>query len=376
MADVRALGLAIVLACGSPPAPVTPPPIAARADAAMADAPAVSDDEKLAAIQKAMNELAPVVQQCWASVAVVRFDVEGELTAQIDIGPPNRVAFVRDTTKNRQLAACVQAVLEAYPWAPPLRGQAIQLPFAVHAPGGQSVIDRRLVPFAGQGKVSVAVLLDENNTGNANASMFELAIAAGGTTGLRTAPRAELWWLQGEAELRAPALPAVKLAAGSLFYVPAGGAREVRALTGDVHAVIVVAPGGPEGAARAGALPTPELTTWRRAPVKPVILAKPIAAKGHDIYLDATIIKDAPFSAAIATIPKGVTIAEHVHAKETELIYTVAGSGTLTVGGIALQIDASSVAQIPPNTKHAFTSTAEVRMLQLYTPAGPEQRFK
>jgi hypothetical protein len=28
------------------------------------------------------------------------------------------------------------------------------------------------------------------------------------------------------------------------------------------------------------------------------------------------------------------------------------------------------------NTKPAFTATAEVRALQIYTPAGPEQRFK
>jgi quercetin dioxygenase-like cupin family protein len=36
----------------------------------------------------------------------------------------------------------------------------------------------------------------------------------------------------------------------------------------------------------------------------------------------------------------------------------------------------TSVIQIPPNTKHAFAATAAVRALQVYTPAGPEQRFK
>ena len=66
-------------------------------------------------------------------------------------------------------------------------------PVRVPRAQGQSVIDRRFVPFAGQGSVSVAVLLDDNNTGNAQASMFELAIAKGGTTGMRTAPRAEVW---------------------------------------------------------------------------------------------------------------------------------------------------------------------------------------
>jgi hypothetical protein len=34
------------------------------------------------------------------------------------------------------------------------------------------------------------------------------------------------------------------------------------------------------------------------------------------------------------------------------------------------------VVQIPPNTPHAFTASAAVRAVQVYTPAGPEQRFK
>jgi len=364
-----ALVLALV-ACGQAPAPVARPPVAVVADAATPDGAPVSDDEKLAAIQKALNELP--TQQCWAAAAAIRFDVEGELDAQIDIGPPVHAQLVRDTTKNANLAACMVQLLEAYAWPPPLRGQTFRLPFAFKAPQGQSVIDRRLVPFAGQGSVSVAVLLDDNDTANAQASMFELAIAKGGTTGLRSAPRAEVWWLRDPAELSSVALKPQQLAAGSWFYVPAGGAREVKAIAGDVHAVIVVVPGGAEGAARAGALPTPELLHWTSAPMVPRVL-KPVAAKGHEIFLEG---KDVPFSAAVATIPKGTVIPEHVHAKETELLYMLAGGGQLAVNGVTLAVTETTVAQIPPNTKHAFTATEDVRMLQFYAPGGPEQRFK
>ena len=365
--------VSLVWACGQAPAPVAHAPVATPAvDAAPADGAPVSDDEKLAAIQKAMNELAPASQQCWAAVAAIRFDVEGELVTQVDIGPPARATIIHDTTKSTSLAACVKQLLEAFAWPPPLRGQTMQLPFAFHAPQGQSVIDRRLVPFAGQGKVSVAVLLDDNNTANAQASMFELAIAAGGSTGLRTAPRAEVWWLRDPAELSSVALKPEKLPAGSWFYVPAGGAREVKAIAGDVHAVIVVVPGGAEGAARAGALPTPELSHWTSAPVAPRVL-KPVAAKGHEIMLEG---KDVPFSASLATIPNGTVIAEHVHAKESELLYFLAGSGRLTVNGVTLPVTETSVVQIPPNTKHAFTATGDARALQIYVPGGPEQRFK
>jgi hypothetical protein len=36
----------------------------------------------------------------------------------------------------------------------------------------------------------------------------------------------------------------------------------------------------------------------------------------------------------------------------------------------------TSVIEIPPNTPHAFVATEAVRSVQIYTPAGPEQRFK
>jgi quercetin dioxygenase-like cupin family protein len=362
--------LLMIAACGQPAAKAVvamSPPV--PVDAVTIDAPPVSDDEKLAAIQKAMNDLSPASQECWAAVAAVRFDVEGELAAQIDIGPPNHVTYVRDTTKSPKLAACMSQLLEAYPWAPPLRGSAIQLPFKFSAPDGQSVIDRRLVPFAGQGKVSVAVALDENNSGNPAASIFEVAIAAGGTTGMRTATRAEVWMaIDGDVEISAPALKATKLA---LAYVPAGGARELEAIGKDAHLVVVVTPGGPEGTARAGALPTPELTAIRSAPVKPQILATPVHAKGHEIYLET-----GPMSVSLATIPKGTAIPEHVHAKETELLVFLAGTGTMRINGVTIPITETSVVQVPPNTKHAFTATSDVRALQIYTPPGPEQRWK
>jgi quercetin dioxygenase-like cupin family protein len=361
--------LLMIAACGQPAARAVvavAPPVPVDA---VVDGPPVSDDEKLAAIQKAMNDLSPASQQCWAAVAAVRFDIEGELAAQIEIGPPNHVTYVRDTTKSPKLAACMSQLLEAYPWAPPLHGQAIQLPFKFSAPDGQSVIDRRLVPFAGQGKVSVAVALDENNSGNPAASIFEVAIAAGGTTGMRTATRAEVWMaIDGDAEISAPALKATKL---SLAYVPAGGAREIKAIGKDAHLVVVVTPGGPEGAARAGALPTPELTAILSAPVKPQILDKPVHGKGHEIYLET-----GPMSVALATIPNGTAIPEHVHAKETELLVFLAGSGTMRVNGVMIPITETSVVQVPPNTKHAFTATSDVRALQIYTPPGPEQRWK
>jgi quercetin dioxygenase-like cupin family protein len=344
-----------------------------------ADAPTVSDDEKLAAIQKAMNELDEAAQGCWAVAATERFDIEGELTVMVDISASSANTQVKtDTARNAKLSSCLAQLLAQYRWAPPLHGQTIQLPFKFKAPDGQSVIDRKLVEWKGQGKLSLAVLLDEANTGNGAASMFELAIAEGGTTGWRKAERAELWYFLGDARVSNP--DAGKAAtrnvlAGEMMFVPAGNVRSISAAGKDVHAVIVVVPGMREGSARAGALPTPEAAAGKTMP----IIVPAASAKTYGpatIFVEPALVKGAPLSASILTLAAGAKVAEHVHANETELLYILDGSGTMTIAGQEIAVTPTSVIQIPPNTKHAFAAAAAVRALQLYTPAGPEQRFK
>jgi quercetin dioxygenase-like cupin family protein len=328
-----------------------------------------------------MNDLAPVANACWAKAATERFDLAGKLVAHVDIAPDATPHVSIDDAQFKTstlLAPCMQTALLAYPWAPPLRGQSFEIPFHFSAPDGQSTIDRRLVAWRGQGDVSVAVLLDEANTGNANASMFELAIKSGGTTGLRWADRAELWYFLGAAEVSSVALAPIRLAAGDVVYAPKGSAREIKAIAGDVHAVIVVVPGGREGAARAGALPTPEVTSWRAAPMAPIVL-RAIAAQTFGpatIYLDASVLKATPLAASVLQLPDNAVVAEHVHAHETEMLYVLAGAGTMTVAGTGVPVTETSAVQIPPNVPHSFVAHAAVRALQIYTPPGPEQRFK
>jgi quercetin dioxygenase-like cupin family protein len=388
---IRALALVLAACSGAAPPPaatVEPAPVA-PAPIAPIDAAPPSEDEKLAAIQKAMNELDEAAQGCWAAVAVERFDIEGEIAALIDIHSGGAtIAIARDTTRSPKLVACLTAVLAKYPWAPPLHGQAIQLPFKFRAPpDGQNVIDRALVPWHGQGKLAVAVLLDEHNSANAGASLLELAIAAGGSTGRRIATRAELWFFLG-----AGTVDGKPVAAHDMMFVPAGAARDVGALAGaDLHAAIAIVPGGPEGAARAGALPTPELGAGMRAGA-PVLLPAARATtycighgrapvlpcrngKAATIYAEPATVKASVAAGTVIDFAAGMTVAEHVHAGTTEVLYILEGTGTMTVEGVALPITATSVVQIPPGKRHAVTATTRVRAFQVYTPAGPEQRF-
>lgn len=382
MGPLRALTALLLsaAACSQPaPAPQAPAPAPTPTPTtATVDAPGPSDEEKLAAIQHAMNELDEAAQHCWALAATDRFDIAGDIEAMVSISPGSAKVELIDRTNSRKLAGCMQQLLAQYKWAPPLHGQTIKLPFQFTAPAGQSVIDRKLVEWKGQGKLSVAVLLDQANTGNAAASMFELAIADGGSTGWRKAERAELWYFLGDARITNPDLvksSTRNVLAGEMMFVPAGGVRAVSAAGKDVHAVIVVTPGGREGSARAGALPTPDAPPGKTLPiVLPAANAKTYGPA--TIFVEPATVKGAPLSASILTLPADAKVAEHVHANETEILYVLEGSGTMTIAGQAVAVTPTSVIQIPPNTKHAFAAAAAVRALQVYTPAGPEQRFK
>jgi quercetin dioxygenase-like cupin family protein len=377
-----ACAAALVAACSQPAKPmrVDPPLESDSEQPAPIDAPAPNQEEKLAAIQKAMNELDEAAQGCWAMAATDRFDIEGELTVMVDITATSAKAqVVTDTAHNGKLAACVVELLGGYRWAPPLHGETIQLPFKFRAPDGQSVIDRKLVEWHGQSKTSVAVLLDENNTANAAASMFEIAIEAGGQTGWRKADRTELWYFLTPAGIVNPPTSKAEyreVAMGDMMYVSAGEVRNVRALTSQAaRAVVIVTPGGREGTARAGALPTPTAEPAKTTP-KRLAAADAKTYGPVTIFLDGGIVKATPLAASILALPAGANVAEHVHANETELLYILDGSGTLTIAGQDVAVSPTSVIQIPPNTKHAFAVTAALRAVQLYTPAGPEQRFK
>ncbi|HEU0036826.1 MAG TPA: cupin domain-containing protein [Kofleriaceae bacterium] len=384
--------LGVLAACPArapePAAPVGTGSAPAPAPAVIDAAPA-SQEEQLAAIQQAMNQLDEAAQACWARAATERFDIEGEVVATIDIAATAAAATIaHDTTRNPKLTSCLTRLLGAYRWAPPLHGQTIQLPFKFRAPAdGQNVIDRELVDWAKQGNVGIAVELDENNSGNGAASLYEVAIGQGTSTGLRKAERAELWYLRAAKPDETAALkvtvtsPSGTLAAGAgdMVFVPAGAVRDVTAQGADLRAVVAIVPGGREGTARSGALPTPPASPpLKPAPPAPVLVrAESVAQTGPaKIFLDATKLKTTPLAASLLTLPEGAQVAEHVHAKETELLFVLAGSGTMTVNGVALAVTPTSVIQIPANTKHAFTAAREVHALQIYTPAGPEQRFK
>ena len=348
-------------------------------------------EERIAAIERAMNDLAPVASQCWAAAAaddlhvagavrmLVTIARDGHATAQATVDEPGDPVLVR----------CLAEVLGAYEWAPPIRGQEVELPFAFRAPAMQNVIDRRMVPHRAQAGIDVAVLLDETNTANPAASLLDVTIAADAVSGPRQIDRTELWLFASPAEVAwaGGAAAPVTVAAGDALWVPVGQRLRVAPAGGPVRAVLALVPGGREGAARAGALPgaSTAIPEHGGAARLPVVLRAADGARYPRPGGQAVIrLEPGVPSKAIGkdlavlglTLDAGGAVPPHVHAAETELLYVLGGAGSMTVGGATVPVSEHSVIQIPPGVEHSFTATAAVTAVQLYTPAGPEQRFK
>lgn len=76
----------------------------------------------------------------------------------------------------------------------------------------------------------------------------------------------------------------------------------------------------------------------------------------------------------------GLKVPVHTHAVSTEMLYILSGGGTMIIDGKRHAVTAGMVIRIPPGTPHGFEiaphAKTEFRAVQVYSPAGPEQRFK
>ncbi|HZS38287.1 MAG TPA: cupin domain-containing protein [Polyangia bacterium] len=72
----------------------------------------------------------------------------------------------------------------------------------------------------------------------------------------------------------------------------------------------------------------------------------------------------------------GAAVPPHKHDDSDELIYVVAGRATTTVEGARLAAKPGDLLYIPKGAEHAMTVDERLTAVQIYSPAGPEQRFK
>jgi quercetin dioxygenase-like cupin family protein len=78
----------------------------------------------------------------------------------------------------------------------------------------------------------------------------------------------------------------------------------------------------------------------------------------------------------LLTIDAGVTVPPHKHDGSDEVIYMISGKCDATYGGNQRKLTAGDTLHMLAGTEHTVTVGEKLIAVQVYAPAGPEQRFK
>jgi mannose-6-phosphate isomerase-like protein (cupin superfamily) len=72
------------------------------------------------------------------------------------------------------------------------------------------------------------------------------------------------------------------------------------------------------------------------------------------------------------------SVPEHAHDGSWEILCAIDAAGTFTVAGVDHRLGPRQVVTIPPGTKHAWRPDpgSTLVAVQMYTPPGPEERFR
>ena len=368
-----------------------------------------ADDLRIAAIEKAVNETKAVRHQCWAYAAADNYQVSGRLILGFTFGDGDTATIdvVDDGVREPRLVGCVTELYSKYRWPAGVFASSnrIELPFSFKAPDYQYTVHADHVsersppmPPPASGKpatVSVKVLMDEVNTGNGAAAVSLLSVVGdldmplhrhARTTEVFYVLSGQGWFYSLDGDRRG-----VKVGPGEAVYIAPGTAHGV-VHKGDEPWVLVqlFTPSGPQKRYRGS---PPVDVTWvskdeiRRRPKR---FARPLVSRKTTDYIiaggkgrvgfhfDESNTGSKAVYFGVITTTEAIAIPPHKHPGETEIVLMLEGDNVTTVDGEAYPLGPMTLLQVPPGVEHSLDSKdgAAMRVLQFYTPAGPEQRFK
>jgi quercetin dioxygenase-like cupin family protein len=83
---------------------------------------------------------------------------------------------------------------------------------------------------------------------------------------------------------------------------------------------------------------------------------------------------DSPITVMQIRFEDGVTLPDHVHRDQPDLVYVLQGRATMFIDGVGeFPIEPGTVVQVPPNTKHAIRNTKE--SLMIYNVFAPGTKY-
>lgn len=119
------------------------------------------------------------------------------------------------------------------------------------------------------------------------------------------------------------------------------------------------------------------------SPPLPSEASKTIAPPTYEIAggkATVTLLSRGKSYMGILTGKPGLKVPVHTHAGSIEMLYVLEGGGFMTLDGKRSAVKAGMAIQVPAGVTHSFEIPADwtgkdFKAVQVYTPAGPEERF-
>ena len=309
----------------------------------------------------------------------------GTLFVRATLGAGDAVSAVkvaRDEVKVPEVTACVLTwmrgwTLKGATAAGAEAGSELVIPLTFRAAPKQFAVRRDDAPelkLTATG--TVRPLLTAKSAGASQASLALLDVQ--GKLALPGKPGVDqlLYVLYGRGTVTSLAGSGVwRVRMGSALWVPAD-AKVV--IAGTMRLVQLFVPGGLEAEYAAGREPVLGARPGVVVAVAPGEV-KPLALEGGKLkvtpLLQSKRVVHARFYLGLLEARTGAELPTHVHDKQAEVLYVISGAATANVDGVSEEVGAGAALYLAAGTRHAMKASKDVRAVQLYAPAGPEQRF-
>jgi quercetin dioxygenase-like cupin family protein len=386
----------------------------AAAGEAAAAQPKSEEGRVAEVLQSALVAHGADVNRCFERALADTLDVAGKVELAVDVGDGGRVtkaAPAIDEVKSPILLACLEESAATWTLAGIDPGSTVIVPLSFEGQTNQFSIKvsdapahgppprRKGMPGGGAPAVgppfSIKLLVDEATMHAQKASLAQLTISPANRIAMHRHPGAEILYVtKGHARVVGPrGVAPEKLDEGTAIFIPPGMPHALENMVRTAPAVMlqVFAPPGPERVYRDPADPTGraafEVIRDPSRATAPEGAHFTVARKGeglplgggkgrvHILFDESVTGSDAAYL-GIQEVNPGAVIPRHTHEGSAEILYVESGGGELTVGSEKVPFGADQVLHIPEDQPHAARFAERTVMIQVYAPAGPEQRFK
>jgi quercetin dioxygenase-like cupin family protein len=369
------------------------------------------------AIERTLQRHGAEVHRCFEVALADRLDVAGKLDVEVEVGDGGKVTSAKAVSPTDEvgpeLSGCLLASAASWEVDGIEPGAAVVLPFSFAGQANQFVVKAADVPDRGPGvgkknpsgrriepPFTVKVLADPVNVRAEHVSLTLLNIGPASRVAMHRHPRSAkvLFLIKGKARVLGPkGMPPQKMDEGTAVFLPAGFPHVIENMGRQRRAVFLqaFAPPGPEKVYRDPHDPEGRVDfevirdpTRAKAPspargrvvarasgeVKTVPL--PGGKGGARILFDEKNTGTPALSVALLDLERGAELARQEHPGTTELIYVLDGGGTLTVGSESHRFGSAEVLHIPADQPHTVKFGEKSAVIQIFAPAGPEQRAR